>query len=57
LTTSAGCQRVDDEGRDIVRPRHDVDFLALQFADNRLNAGAAHTDAGTDRVDASCRGK
>ena len=44
-------QRVDDEGRLIFRPRNDVDLLALKLADHRLDAGAAHTDAGADRVD------
>jgi hypothetical protein len=33
------------------RPRNDVDLLALQFADDRLDAAAAHADAGADRVD------
>ena len=30
---------------------HDVDFLAAQFLDDRLDAGALHTDAGADRID------
>ena len=44
-------QRVDDEGRDVVRPRNDVDLLALQFVDHGLHARAAHADAGADRID------
>ena len=44
-------QRVDDEGRDVRRPRNDVDLLALQFVDHRLHARAAHADAGADRID------
>ncbi len=47
-----GRQRVYDEGRGIGRPLDNVDLLALQFADHRLDAGAAHADAGADRVDA-----
>ena len=35
------------------RPRDDVDLLALQLADDRLDAAAAHADAGADRVDAA----
>ena len=44
-------QRVDDEGRDVGRPRDDVDLLALQFVHHRLHARAAHADAGADRID------
>ena len=33
-------QRVDDEGGGVLRPRDDVDLLALQFADDRLHAGS-----------------
>ena len=44
-------QRVDDEGRDVLRPRNDVDLLALQFVHHRLHARAAHADAGADRID------
>ena len=46
-------QRVDDEGRRVLRPRDDVDLLALQLADHRLDAAAAHADAGADRIDAA----
>src|SRR5690606_18853297 len=46
-------KRIDDEGSRIRRPRNDVDLLALQFADDGLNAGAAHADAGADRIDGS----
>ena len=44
-------QRVDDEGRDVRRPRDDVDLLALQFAAPPPARGAAHADAGADRID------
>src|SRR6202043_4146546 len=44
-------QRVDDEGRDVRRPRDDVDLFALQFIDDGLHARAAHADAGADRID------
>ena len=44
-------QRVDDEGRGVLRPRDDVDLLALQLVDHRLDAAAAHADAGADRID------
>ena len=44
-------QRIDDKGRRIWRPGNDVDLLALQFADNSLDAAAAHADAGADRID------
>ena len=44
-------QGVDDEGRLVVDPRNDVDFLALQFSDHRLHARTAHADAGADRID------
>src|SRR5690606_14700498 len=37
-------------------PRDDVDFFALQLAHNGLNAGAAHTHTGTDRVDGAVTG-
>src|SRR6266851_4920483 len=44
-------QRIDDEVRGIVRPRDDVDLLALQLLHDGLYAAAAHADAGTDRID------
>ncbi len=44
-------QRVDDEGRRIGRPRDDIDLLALQFADDRLNAATAHADTSAHGVD------
>ena len=44
-------ERVDDEGREILGPGDDVDLLALQFLDHRLDAAALHADAGADRVD------
>ena len=44
-------ERVDDEGREVLAPRDDVDLLALQLLDHRLDAAALHADAGADRVD------
>src|SRR5690606_5149517 len=49
-------ERVDDEGRHVVRPGDDVDFLALQFADDGLDARSAHAHAGADRVDGAVAG-
>ena len=46
-----GCERIDHEGRDVVRPRDDVDLLALQLVDHGLDARAAHADACADRID------
>ena len=51
LATSAGAKRVHDEGRRVRRPLNDVDLFALQLGHNRLNAAAAHADAGADRID------
>ncbi len=48
-----GRQRVDDEGRGVGRPRNNVDLLALQLGHDRLDARAAHADAGADRIDAA----
>ena len=50
-------QRIDDEAGSVLGPWNDVDFLALQFADNGLNPAAAHTDAGTDRIDRAVIGE
>src|SRR5262249_37634961 len=44
-------KRIYDERGDIVRPRNDVDLLALQLVHHRLHARAAHADAGADGVD------
>ena len=41
----------DDEIGEIVGTGNDVDLFALQFADHRLHARAAHADAGADRID------
>src|SRR4029079_8685675 len=46
-----GLERVDDEGREVLAPRDDVDLLALELLDHRLHAAALHADAGADRVD------
>ena len=50
LDDFGGRQSVYDKGRGIGRPLNDVDFFALQFVDDRLNAHAAHTDAGADGI-------
>src|SRR5690606_15541037 len=42
----------DDEGRGVLAPGDNVDFLALQFLYYGLHAAALHADAGADRVDA-----
>ena len=44
-------EAVDDEGGEVLGPRDDVDLLALQLLDDRLDAAALHADAGADRVD------
>ena len=44
-------QRVDDEGREVLGPRDDVDLLALKLLNDRLDAAALHADAGADRID------
>ena len=41
-----GLQRIDDEGRGVGRPGDDVDLLALELVHDRLDARAAHADAG-----------
>ena len=45
-------QRIDDKGGRVTRPWDNIDFFALQFIDHGLHAAAAHTDTGTDRVNA-----
>ena len=49
-------QGVDDEGGRIGGPLDDVDFFALEFAYDGLNARAPHADARADRVDAGIVG-
>src|SRR5262249_48389479 len=44
-------ERVGHEGDGILRPLHDVDLLAAQLADDRLDARALHADARADRID------
>ena len=56
LVTSAGAERVDDEGGGIRVPLDDVDLLALQLAYHRLHALAAHADAGADGIDRAVLG-
>ena len=51
LATSAGASALTTKVAGIVRPGNDVDLLALQLADDRLDAAAAHADAGADRID------
>jgi len=45
-------QRADHELGRILRPQHDVDPLAGELVGHRVDARAAHADAGADRVDA-----
>jgi hypothetical protein len=49
-------QRVDHEGRFVRRPGDDVDLLALQLLHHGLDAAAAHTHTGTDRIDGAVVG-
>src|SRR5690606_26266553 len=42
---------VDDQLRRIVIPEDDIDTLVGQLAAHNLHTGAAHTYAGTDRID------
>src|SRR6185503_1359235 len=44
-------ERVDDERRRVLAPRDDVDLLALELLDHRLDPAALHSDASADRVD------
>ena len=44
-------ERVDDEGRQVLAPRDDVDLLALKLLDDGLDPAALHADAGADRID------
>ena len=44
-------ERVHHELHRILRPLDDVDLLAAQLADDRLDARALHADAGADRID------
>ena len=44
-------QRRDHEVGDVFGPGDDVDLFALELADHRLDARAAHTDAGADGID------
>ncbi len=51
LETFAGDERPADVLGRVLRPRHDVDLLAAQLLHDRLDARAAHADAGADRID------
>ena len=51
LATSAGCSALTMKVAASLRPRNDVDLLALELVDHRLDAAAAHADAGADRID------
>ncbi len=57
LATSAGCSAETTRSAMVVGPRNDVDLFALQFGDHRLDARAAHTDAGADRIDGGIRSR
>src|SRR5512143_1457766 len=46
-----GRDRVADEASRVVIVRDDVDLLAAQLLDDRLDAAALHADARADRVD------
>eukprot|EP00042_Codosiga_hollandica_P026762 m.128532 g.128532 ORF g.128532 m.128532 type:complete len:440 (-) comp52295_c0_seq7:483-1802(-) len=48
-----GGQCADDELGRVFTPQHDVDALAGQLGRHAVDARTAHTDAGTDRVDAA----
>ena len=39
-----------DEHHRVIRPRDDVDLLALEFLDHVLNANPLHADASADRI-------
>ena len=47
----AGREGVGDELRRVRRPLDDVDLLAVELVDDVLDAHAAHSDAGADRID------
>ena len=49
--TVAGCSALTTKVARSSRPGDDVDLLALQLLDDRLDAAALHADAGADRVD------
>ena len=51
-----GCQRVHYEGRGVLRPRDDVDLLALQLRHDSLDAAPAHADARAHGIDAAVVG-
>ena len=56
LLTSAGASALTTKVGGIGRPGNDVDLLAAQLLHHRLDAAAAHADAGADRVDAAVLG-
>ena len=56
LVTSAGASALTMKVAGILVPLDDVDLLALQLADHRLHALAAHADAGADRIDRAVLG-
>ena len=49
-------ERTDHELRRVLRPQHDVHALARELLGHGLDARAAHSDAGSDRVDALVTG-
>ena len=56
MLTSAGASALTTKVAVIGRPGDDVDLLAAQLLHHRLDAAAAHADAGADRVDAAVLG-
>src|SRR5512145_383697 len=51
-----GRERLLDELDRILAPLDDVDLLSPQLADDRLDPGSLHADAGTDRIDVALAG-
>src|SRR5205085_11247420 len=51
LVDLGGLDRRADEARRIAIPRNDVDLLAAELLDDRLDARALHADARADRID------
>ena len=50
-------QSSDNELRRIFRPQDDIDAFTAQFTGNGLNAGTAHADTGTDRINSLVAGE
>ena len=56
LVTSAGASAFTTKVATSADHWNDVDLLALQFVHHRLDAAAAHADAGADRIDRAILG-